>query len=316
MNTKNQKKKKKLAILIISNNKDLSPWINSFKEKNKALAIRIYPNIGNPSDIKMALVWSSNRVDFAQFNNLKCVASMGAGVNHITVNKTISSEVVITKIIDNDLVYSMWEYLQNAVSNIRLNTYSYIINQSWNQKNIKLKQDITIGIMGLGQLGSYVAKKFKDENYIVKGYSNSIKNIEGIKCYKSIQIDDFLANVDVLINLMPYTKATKDYFDKEFFCKCKKGLYFINVGRGKSVVDEHLYELINDDFLSGATLDVFRTEPLPSEHIFYKNSKIIVTPHIASITNPASVINQILVNYNNILNNNELINKIDRSKDY
>ena len=315
MNIKNQKKKK-MAILIISNNKDLSPWIDAFKKKDSTLDIRIYPDVGNMSDIKMALVWSSNRVDFSQFTNLKCVASMGAGVNHITVNKTIKEDVVITKIVDDDLVYSMWEYLQNAVCNVRMNTYTYITNPKWQQINIKNKQDITIGIMGLGQLGSYTAKRFINQNYKVKGLSNSIKNIDGLDCYTNENIEQFIANVDILINLMPYTKQTKDYFNKEFFCKCKKGLYFINTGRGKSVVDEDLDILINDGYLSGATLDVFRTEPLEEEHIFYKNDKIIVTPHIASITNPTSVVNQILKNYNNILKNLELINTIDRSKDY
>lgn len=303
-----------MSILIISSNKDINPWIETLKQNNTTLDIRIYPDIRNPDDIIMALVWSSNRVDFKQFKNLKCISSMGAGVNHITVNKTITNNIKICKIVDKKLVYSMWEYLQSCIYNIALNNYTYIKQKYWNV--LDSKRDLTIGIMGLGQLGSYVAKKFESNNFKVKGYSNSIKNISNVKCYKSDELDMFLDNVDVLINLMPYTKNTKDIFNKEFFLKCKKGIYFINVGRGKSVVDEDLNELINSKHLSGATLDVFRTEPLPNEHIFWQNENICITPHIASITDPNSVKEQILLNYNNILQNKELINTINRQKDY
>lgn len=301
-----------MSMVIISSNIDINPWIKSFKEYDKTLDIQIYPDIKNKDDITFALVWSKNECDFKEFKNLKCIASMGAGVNHILENKTISKDIFITKIKDEELVNSMWEYLLSVVMNVTINCYKYINQQSKNQwitLQPRLIKDTTIGILGLGQLGSAMAINFSNIGFKVKGYSKSQKNIQNIKTYTTI--DGFAAGIDILINLLPLTNATINILNKKFFSKFKKGLYLINVGRGEHLDEDDFTECINNAHLVGATLDVFKGEPLEPDHPFWNMQNIIITPHIASITDPVSVTNQIMENYDRVSLDLKPINTIN-----
>lgn len=242
---------------------------------------------------------------------------MGAGVNHILENKTISKHIAITKIVDEKLVDSMWEYLLTVVLNVVTNHYKYINQQKqniWNPIQVKSINNTTIGILGLGQLGSSQAIRFKNMGFKVKGYSSSQKQIEGIQTFTSL--DDFCDDLDIVINLLPLTEQTKNILNKELFSKFTKQAYIINVGRGEHIVIDDLIQSLDTNILSGATLDVFESEPLDSSHPFWNHDKITITPHIASITNPTSVTKQIMVNHQRVSKNLEPFNKIDLNKGY
>jgi len=302
-----------MSILIVSTNKDIKPWIKEFLQKDKTLDIEIFPTVTNKNKITMVLMWSKSNIDFKEYRNLKCISSMGAGVNHILANTTINKDVAITKIVDEDLVNSMWEYLLTCTMNVVTNQYKYINqkhNQLWKQQLSKPINQYTIGIMGLGQLGKYTAINFEKIGFKVKGYSNTIKDIANIKCYNKKEEKEFKKDVDILINLMPLTKENYEIFDLEFFKSLKKDCYFVNVGRGEHLKDDDLIIALEQNVLSGATLDVFRNEPLENHHPFWNNYKITITPHSASITNPSSVINQILTNYKKLNKNEELLHQI------
>ena len=171
--------------------------------------------------------------------------------------------------------------------------------------------------MGLGNIGQEVAKNLSALNFKVKGYSNSKKNIQNIETFtKDEPIELFLKNIDILVSILPLTNETKNIFDKSFFSKMKKGVKFINVGRGAQVVEEDLIDALNSNQLESVYLDVFQQEPLEKNHPFWKHPNINITPHIASITVPASVAPQIIENYNRIYQGKELLNKIDLIKGY
>ncbi len=307
-----------MSMMIVATNKDTKPWIESFKAYNPNIEIQIYPNIKNKDDITFALVWSKNDIDFTQFANLKCIASMGAGVDHILCNKTISQDIYITKIVDTQLVNSMWEYLLTAVMNVVTNHYKYILQQKhtiWNPIEPVLSiQNTTITILGLGQLGSTIAQNFANMNFSVKGYSLTKKEIKDVATYTTLE--ESIQDSDIIINLLPLTKETQQILNNNFFEKLKNGAYIINVGRGEHLVVEDLLQAIKDKKVSGATLDVFEKEPLPANSPLWKNENIIITPHSASITNPASVTKQIMDNYSIIQKGGLPLNKVDTKKGY
>ena len=308
-----------MSILIVAKNKDLEPWIKEFLKKDKTLSIEIYPNIKDKDKITMVLMWSKSDINFKEYKNLKCISSMGAGVNHILENTSINKDVAITKIVDKNLINSMWEYLLTCTMNVVTNQYKYINQKQtklWKQQSSKPISEYTIGIMGLGQLGKNTAINFEKIGFKVKGYSNTRKCIDNIKCYNKKEKNEFKKDIDILINLMPLTKINYEIFNLEFFKTLKKGCYFINVGRGEHIKDDDLIIALEQNMLSVATLDVFRTEPLEKHHPFWDNDKIIITPHSASITNPVSVINQILNNYKKLNKNEELLHQIDKTKGY
>lgn len=306
-----------MSLMIVAKNKDITPWIRSFKMFDETIDIQIYPDIKNPDDITFSLVWSKNNIDFTKFKNLKCISSMGAGVDHILCNKTISKDIAVTKIVDEKLVDSMWEYLLSCVMNIITNQYKYINQQSksiWKPQEARTISNTTIGIMGIGQLGSAMAQNFSKMNFKVKGYSNSKKDIENIDTF--VSLEPFLKDVDILINLLPLTNDTKGILDYKLFTQLNSKAYLINVGRGEHLNEEDLIKALHGDILEGAVLDVFFNEPLDSTHPFWQNENIIITPHSASITNPKSVTTQIMENYKRVQHGTEVLHCIDRESGY
>jgi glyoxylate/hydroxypyruvate reductase A len=139
--------------------------------------------------------------------------------------------------------------------------------------------------MGLGVLGERVAKALQVFDFPVNGYSRSPKDLAGIRCFSGAQaLPEFLAATRVLVNLMPLTPETENILNHANLSLLQQGGYVINVARGKHLVEEDLITLIDSGHLSGATLDVFRTEPLPVDHPFWRHPKITVTPHTSART--------------------------------
>ncbi len=162
-----------------------------------------------------------------------------------------------------------------------------------------------------------MADKFAQLGFKIKGWSNSKKQIPNVKSFTG---DDGLAaclnQSDFLINLLPFTENTGDILNKDRLGELPHHAFFINVGRGESLVESDLIELIDSSKLSGALLDVFRTEPLPREHPFWSHPKIEITPHVASLTNVNSAADLIIENYKHFQNNEELLHKVSVEKGY
>jgi glyoxylate/hydroxypyruvate reductase A len=155
----------------------------------------------------------------------------------------------------------------------------------WSYRKPQSRADFAVGVMGLGVLGERVAKALQVFEFPVNGFSRSPKDLPGIRCFHGPQgLPEFLAATRVLVNLMPLTPETENILNQSTLSQLKQGGYVINVARGKHLVEEDLITLIDQGHLTGATLDVFRTEPLPAGHPFWQHPKITVTPHTSART--------------------------------
>ncbi len=309
-----------MSILLIFNNKDPKPWKSQLQDKIRNTEIEIYPNIQDKSKVDFIICWKPTDRVFDEFPNLKVVQSVGASIDHIINSQKINEHIIISRIVDKKLSVDMWEYLLSVVLSEMKNLNFYYKNKAnkiWKQKEYKSINDTTISILGLGKIGSYVAEKFAEIGFEVKGWSNSQKEITNVKSY--IGKDEFykcLENSDFLINILPLTKETTEIINKKSLKKIKKGGFFINVGRGEHLNEANLIELLNKKHLSGALLDVFREEPLKDKNILWKQSNLYITPHIASLTNVKSVINQIAENHHRFIANKKLLNVVSLKKGY
>lgn len=156
---------------------------------------------------------------------------------------------------------------------------------TWSYRKPRDRADFPVGIMGLGVLGGRVARALAQFDFPVVGWSRSARRIEGVRCFNGqAGFDDFLAHTRVLVCLLPLTPETQNIMDAANLAKLKPQGYVINVARGAHLVDQDLLNLLDQGRLAGATLDVFRTEPLPPEHPFWKHPKITVTPHTSART--------------------------------
>ncbi len=173
-----------------------------------------------------------------------------------------------------------------------------------------------IGVMGLGQLGGFVAESLAKLGYSVSGYSRTDKAILNVTCYSGDNLDTFLAKSEVLINLLPLTAHTENILNQDNFAKLPKGAFLINIARGKHLCEEDLLSALNSGQLSGALLDVFRTEPLPIDHPFWTDDRITIMPHIAAITTKDEAIRQISNNIIAFENATPMTGVVDRKRGY
>lgn len=306
-----------MSFLIISPNRDPQVWVEAIKELAPEIDLEIYPEVRDPDAVEFALCWNHPPGAFRQFPNLKAISSMGAGIDHILQDREIPNNIKITRVIDEQLSEDMSIFVLSLVLEHLRNLTFHHCGHSWERKMYQRPQDVRIGIMGLGVLGSSVAKKLKNNGFKVSGWSRTPKDLSGIRTFHGDhQLNHFLENSEILICLLPLTSETENILKKDLFEKLPKNAYLINVARGKHLVENDLLEALRSGHLSGASLDVFREEPLPQNHAFWSDPRIKITPHVASITSPSSVAPQIIENYYNLKNNLPLKNEVSRDTGY
>ncbi|MCP2044910.1 glyoxylate/hydroxypyruvate reductase A [Pontibacter sp. HSC-36F09] len=309
-----------MSITIFSQGRNTSRWENALKERRPGLDVHVYPDTGPAEEVEFALAWNHPPGAFANFPNLKCISSTGAGVDHILRDPELPQGIQITRIVDENLTQDMATFVTAQVLNHVRGLHRYKEAQrshTWKQHSYKRTADVVIGVMGMGVLGMHTAQQLNKLGFKVHGWSRTPKLLEGVGTFAGTEeLTTFLGKADILICLLPLTSQTANILNKDTLGKLPKGAYVINVARGEHLVDEDLIELLDQGHLSGASLDVFREEPLPEEHPFWEHPLIHVTPHIASITNPASAVSQILENYDRMRHGEDLINVVSKTKGY
>ena len=309
-----------MAFLIIAPDIKVTSWVKHLCRLEPGIDIRIWPDPGHVEDIEFALVWHHPPGALNKYKNLKCIASLGAGVDHILIDPDLPAGVPITRVVENSMAQSMSEYVVLAVLNYCRQFDNYRADQAqkqWHPRLPLLAQDLGIGIMGLGQLGGDAAKKLSHLGFRVAGWSRTAKTIQGIQCFAGkTAFGDFLSRSHILICLLPLTSKTAGILNLSTFSRLPTGAYVINVSRGRHLVEKDLLAALDSGHLAGACLDVFEVEPLPPDHPFWAHPKIIVTPHISSITFPRAVAPQIVENYRRVKSGKKPLNRVDIDRGY
>jgi glyoxylate/hydroxypyruvate reductase A len=309
-----------MALVLIRQDGKIDLWKNALLKANPDLTIYSYLEEHPKEDITMALIWKHPEGSLSIYPNLKCIASAGAGVDYIFEDKTIPNTVPITRLVDPYLAGDMSEHVLASIFAELKNFNTYKVQQTqavWKSKNYRRITDVTISIMGLGELGALTAKDLVKAGFKVQGWSRSEKSIAGVTTFSgNNDLNKFLRTSDFLVCLLPLTPETNGILNTALFEQLPKGAYIINVARGGHLVDDDLLAQLDNGHLSGACLDVYHQEPLAVAHPFWKQPKILMTPHYASVSDTKSVIPQILENYKNLQNGKELMNVVSRKKGY
>lgn len=309
-----------MSIVIITQGKDVSDWVQELKEKRPELKVYTHPDVADKSEIEFAMTWGHPKGVFKEYPNLKCISSMGAGVDHILNDPDLPEHVIITKLEDKYLSLDMGAFVVGVVLNHLRGLYTYKVQElehHWEKHSYLSIEDTTIGIMGMGALGTHVATQLHKLGFKVNGWARSEKDLEHVQVFTGEEgLPTFLSKSDILVCLLPLTAETEDILNKNTFSQLPENAFVINVARGKHLVDQDLIDMIDNGHLSGASLDVFREEPLPETHPFWKHPKIHITPHIASVTDPRSAVSQILENYDSFRRNEPLKNVVSPELGY
>ncbi len=291
-----------MAILIDSVSKNLKPWLKAFKSYDDQVEVYCYDDAVALEKITTAVVWNHRPGLFKQLPNLKLIASLGAGVDHIMNDPDIPPQVSITRIIGDGLSGPMSNFCIGAILHHQRQFDKYLIDKStktWDQEP-NPEREINVGIMGLGALGADLAEKLNYLGFNVFGLSQSRKKIAHVVSYLNAELDLFLSKINILVVMLPATESTRAILSKKLFDKLKKGTYLINVARGHHQVNGDIIDALENGQLSGAFLDVFPEEPLPKQSSLWDHPKIMITPHIAVVTKINEAVPQIIASHKRV----------------
>ncbi|WP_372825986.1 2-hydroxyacid dehydrogenase [Polaromonas sp.] len=261
------------------------PWVAGLRAELPADNVNDWTPGAPPADY--AVVWSPPQQFLDEQPQLKALFNIGAGVDAL-MKLRLPPQAAVVRLDDAGMSAQMAEYVSHAV--IRhfreLDGYEADIRAGkWSYRKPNLRPEFPVGVMGLGVLGARVARSLAQFDFPVKGWSRSPKSLDGVQCFSGdAGLQDFLAATRVLICLVPLTPETENILNRQTLSLLRPGGYVINVARGAHLVDEDLIGLIDSGHLAGAMLDVFRTEPLPAGHPFWKHPKITITPHTSART--------------------------------
>ncbi len=263
--------------------------------------------------------WFPDLEKVQQLPKLGLIHSIAAGVEHLNLN-AVRPDQAVCRVLDPHHQKGMFDYLLWGVLYFQ-RYFDLMIQQQkqqlWKQYRQSYSHHIQIGIMGLGHMGGYVAERFVDMGYQVSGWSNSPKDINQVKSYVGQeQLSEFLAQSQILINLLPLTEENTGILSAELFQQLPEQAALINVGRGQHLIEQDLLDALDSGHLRGAIVDVFEQEPLPADHPFWQHEKIVVTPHVASHAPMSVVVEQILENDRRLNQGLDLCHQVDVNKGY
>ena len=301
------------------NNKE---WLETIKKQfknNKIYTLKDKPDL---SDIECAIIWNISNYTLSKMSNVKILFSLGAGVDHITKLKSYCGQPII-RLKDPFMAERMANHVLSQILFYQLKLKSFQEAQLKNKWLVKYKEpalnnNITIGILGVGYLGSFVGKQLQKYGYNIIGFKNTKPNTNYPfpVFYKKSSIKKFLRQSDVVACILPSTSDTHHMVNRNFLNEMKKEALLINVGRGSTLHEKALIAHLKKYKQFYASLDVFEKEPLSKSSSLWKLPNVTITPHIASLTLVDTAVEYIYKKYKQYKKNGKIKSDVNLIKGY
>jgi glyoxylate/hydroxypyruvate reductase len=289
-----------LALLIHGGTENWSPdrWKSRFDDVCKDRRVRLLPDAAfDPAEIHYAAVWKPRPGELAAFPNLRVIFNLGAGVDALMADASLP-KVPLVRVSVGDLTGRMTEYVVlHVLMHHRQELYLRACQRErrWQPKSQWPANAVSVGIMGLGTLGSDAADALRRLGFRVSGWSSSQKQIDGVACFHGqAQLDAFLQQTNILVCLLPLTSETRHILNRGLFTKLNRNSplgapVLVNAGRGGLQAEADILDCLDDGTLGAVSLDVFATEPLPADSRFWTHPNVVLTPHNAADTDPDEI---------------------------
>ncbi|MBP9048133.1 MAG: glyoxylate/hydroxypyruvate reductase A [Tabrizicola sp.] len=274
-------------VVYLGDAQETQEWIALLSGLLPGFEIRDFDDPGDLAAVEYAVVWAPPPGRIKAFANLKAVVSIGAGVDHVLRDPELPRHLPILRTTGPDMVQRLREYVALHVLTHHRDLAVTDANQArahWQQIVTPIAPRRRVGIMGLGNIARACAQTLAMLGFDTAGWSRSGGTVPGVTVFAGAEgLPDFLARTDILVCLLPLTHQTRDILNADLFARLPRGARLINAARGGHLVEADFLAALDIGQLGGATLDVFRTEPLPADHPFWRHPRIRVTPHIASM---------------------------------
>lgn len=295
-------------------------WVPALEKHLQGREVRLWPDVGELSDIEYALVWHPPQGFLASLPNLKAIFSVGAGVDHIAADPERPKHLPVIRMVEEGLTAGMTEFVVMQVLHHHRHMLAYrrqAEERVWREISQVPAHQRRVSILGLGVLGQDAARMLVRFGFDVAGWSRSPKQVEGVTCYHGQQgLDEMLSRSDILVCLLPLTPATEGILNADLFARLPRGACLINVGRGGHQVEKDLLAALDSGQLAEATLDVFEEEPLPADSPLWQHPQIVMTPHVASMTMPDTAARSVGENVARMERGEAPLNVVDFERGY
>lgn len=277
----------------------------------------------DPAEVDYIITAPDGEIDdYTPFTRTKAVLSLWAGVERIVTNTTLTQP--LCRMVDTGLREGMREWVAGHILRHHLGMDAHITGQDgvWRNGTVPpLARDRIVTVLGLGELGRTCAITLAGLGFELRGWRRAPRadaELDAlITSYHGADgMAEALSGADMLVLLLPLTAQTENLINAERIALLAPGAVILNPGRGPLIDDDTLLAALDAGHLEHATLDVFRTEPLPPAHPFWAHPKITVTPHIASETRPETAAEVIAENIRRGETGAPLLHLVDRAAGY
>ena len=296
------------------------PWLRGFAAALPRADVIVWQEGAAIAPCDYAVTWAPPPAMLEHLAHVKAIFLTGAGVDGIMKFADALPPVPIIRLGDAGMAVQMAEYVAYAVLRYfrRFDEYEAQARRAvWQPLPQHDKGDFSIGVMGMGVLGAPVLAALAAFGFPLRGWSRNPKQMDGVRCFHGPEnLDEFLRGTRVLVCMLPLTADTANLLDRRRLSLLQHGAYLVNVARGAHVAESDLLALVRTGHIAGATLDVFRTEPLPAPHPFWDESRISLTPHVAALTLPHLSAIQIAEKICALERGESVADLVDRDKGY
>lgn len=294
--------------------RDLLPMLLS----QAGIVAKVVTDAADPTTVDYIIYAPSAPLqDFTPFTRCKAVLSLWAGVERIVGNATLTQP--LCRMVDTGLTEGMVEWVVGHSLRHHLGMDRHIINpeHSWNPTCPPLARERVVAMLGMGALGTACAQALAALNFNVRGWSRTAKLIDGLSCdHGEAGLESVLRDADIVVTLLPKTAETENLLNAQRLGWMKPGAVILNPGRGPLIDDDALLAALDAGHISHATLDVFRVEPLPEGHAYWRHPRVTVTPHIAADTRPTGAARVLVENIRRGEAGEPFLNLVDRARGY
>lgn len=293
-------------------------WRALFAAEMPDMPFHLLPEAGDPAEVTYAATWAPIP-DMARFPNLRVLFSSGAGVDQFDA-AALPPDVSLVRMVEPGIIDSMAEYVTLSTLLLHRDFVGYRRSQdaaAWAPLPVRTAASRRVGLMGLGTLGQASLARLRPFGFDLRGWNRSPREIEGVACFTGpAEFDAFLSGCEILVCLLPLTEETRGILSAALFEKLPAGAGIVNTGRGGHLVEPDLIPALESGRLSAAILDVTEVEPTPPDHPFWRHPRIVLTPHIASMTQPESAGRVLLDNVRRHRAGEAMVGLVDRRRGY
>ncbi|WP_172149399.1 2-hydroxyacid dehydrogenase [Pseudomonas tumuqii] len=294
-------------------------WKVLFAEQAPDIEWRAWPDIGDPRDIHYLAAWQAPDDLETLLPNLQVLFALSAGVDQLDLGRLPASMPVV-RLLDPGITQGMCEYASFAVLALHRDMLRYRQQQTerrWQAHRLVPAQKRRVGVLGLGLQARQILASLQPYGFALSGWARSQHRIPGVDCFAGAeQLPAFLGQCDILLCVLPLTEQTQGILDRQLFQHLPKGAALVNMGRGGHLVEEDLLDALASGQLSAAVLDVLQQEPAAPDQPFWHHPQILLTPHIAAMTQPESAFGVLLENIRRHQRGEPMLGQIDRKQGY